>query len=93
MYQYTQDAVGAGYSPFYAPYPYGLAVPAAVDIVGADAADTRTTWQKVKDWGDQKTLGVQRKWLVAGAVAIGVIWYGYSAGWFGRDPDGYMMDF
>jgi hypothetical protein len=79
--------------PGYAPARVGAMVPfhdivgangyRAYDIVGQDTAD-KSTWQKVKDWGNKTTFGVKNKYLVGGAVVIGVAWYGYYAGWFGR---------
>lgn len=103
---YQHDAVGAypqaGYAAMgqapqgYRPYPfnpYAMVAPAAVDIIGQTPPAEKGTWDKMKDWGDKKTVGVQNKWLVAAAVATGVVWYGYSAHWFGRDYDGYDLDF
>ncbi len=63
------DVVGAGYRSY--------------DIVGQTTAD-KSTWEKVKEWGDKPTMGVKNKYLVLGAVVIGTAWYGYYAGWFGK---------
>jgi hypothetical protein len=50
------------------------------DLVGAEA-DPNSTWEKIKKWGDEETIGVKNKYLVLGAAVVGVAWYAYYAGW------------
>lgn len=80
---------GYGYAPGYAPYvasaPYSYPLapyyPNGVTFFGAEEA---STMDKAKLWLNTDTAGVPRKYLVAGAGAIGLIILGASQGWFGR---------
>lgn len=37
---------------------------------------------KLKAFMDKETAGVKNKYLVGGAIALGVGYYGYTKGWF-----------
>lgn len=68
---YGVNVVGA--NPYAAQgYGYGLAQP----------ANTGLSMDEVKNWFEQETMGVKRKYLAMGAVALGVGYYGYTQGWF-----------
>ena len=44
--------------------------------------NTGLSLDEVKNWFEQETMGVKRKYLAMGAVALGVGYYGYTKGWF-----------
>lgn len=67
---YTGCNTGA---PFYPQANYALAPYYSHAMTGADPVDTRTTMQKIKDFGEAPTFGVKRKYLGAAAVGVGVI--------------------
>lgn len=48
---------------------------------GTGTGDTGTM-ATVKTWLDTPTVGVQRKYLLGGALALTGIYYAYSQGWF-----------
>ena len=82
MYQHNAQFAPAAMG--YAPRGYAqMGLRPQYDIMGVDPAD-QTTWQKITAWGDKETAGVKNKWLVAAAAVLGIGWYGYYAGWFGR---------
>ncbi len=37
---------------------------------------------KLKEFMDKETAGVKNKYLLAGAAALGIGYYGYTKGWF-----------
>ena len=45
-------------------------------------ANTGLSLDEVKNWFEQETLGVKRKNLAMGAVALAEGYYGYTQGWF-----------
>jgi hypothetical protein len=58
----------------------GALVPARrYDLVGAEGP---STWDRIKEWGNKETFGVQRKYLVLAGAFVGLAWYGYHAKWF-----------
>ena len=67
---YGVNVIGAQPHPGYG---YGLA---------HQPANTGLTMDEVKTWFEQETMGVKRKYLAAGAVALGLGYYGYTQGWF-----------
>lgn len=75
----------APYTPNYARTQQGaLARRASTGAAVVDPNAPPTTWEKTKAWFDETTLSVPRKYLAGGAVALGVIYYGHTAGWFGK---------
>lgn len=67
-------APAAGYAM--APYGgYGMVA------FGADPPAPTFT-DKAKAFLDDKTLGVQNKYLLGGATVGALLWYGAGAGWF-----------
>lgn len=69
MYGYNTgtNGVNTGYS-------YGAIVPAQTSGL---------TLEEVKAWGDKESIkGVKNKYLVGGAVLLGLGYYGYTKGWF-----------
>lgn len=76
-----------GYAPFnpavaprssYAMQPYG-----AYAVYGADAPQ-KTLGEKISDGLETETIpGVKNKFTLAVALAAGLGYYGYRAGWFG----------
>jgi hypothetical protein len=92
--------VGCAPSPFFnpafaagAPVPFPAAAPLAGpiapmgwSIVGADPAPAaeQSYTDKAKAWLNEPSFGVKNGYLLAGAAAVGLTWYGYSQGWFGR---------
>ena len=62
---------------------YGMAPYAAygTTVFGVDPPK-ETFMDKSKKFLDDKTVGVQNKFWLGGAVLGGVLWYGASAGWF-----------
>lgn len=70
-----------GYAPAQAYGRYAMQPPqtgGSDSIFGADP----TALDKLKDFMNKETAGVKNKFLVAGAVALGVGYYGYTKGWF-----------
>lgn len=52
-------------------------------VFGADPAPAAPgALDKLKAFMDQETVGVKNKYLLAGAAALGVGYYGYTKGWF-----------
>lgn len=51
-----------------------------MSLFGADPAPGAL--DKLKAFMDQETAGVKNKYLLAGAAALGVGYYGYTKGWF-----------
>lgn len=49
----------------------------------AQHASTGMSLDEVKNWLEQETAGVKRKYLALGALALGLGYYGYTQGWFG----------
>ncbi len=42
-----------------------------------------STLDNLKAFMEKETMGVKNKFLIAGAAALGVGYYGYTKGWFG----------
>ncbi len=53
-----------------------------MSLFGADPAPAPGALDKLKAFMDQETAGVKNKYLLAGAAALGVGYYGYTKGWF-----------
>ncbi len=64
----------SGMSPVFGRSPVFGADPAPPPLLGA--------LDKLKTFMDQETMGVKNKYLLAGAAALGVGYYGYTKGWF-----------
>ncbi len=67
-----------GYAPpqgSYGQYSYAMSAPRTG---GPDEG----ALDKLKAFMDKETAGVKNKYLVAGAAALGLGYYGYTKGWF-----------
>lgn len=93
---YSPAAIGGyvpsmgGYAPSamgYAPPAYPMSTVGRWDIVGADATPTAPPDEgivaKTKTFLGKETVGIKNGYLLAGAVALGTIYYGSTKGWFG----------
>lgn len=84
----------AGYpSPGYSPPGYGLSGPVGWDIIGQPMPDPMVDpnaqpsfWDRTKAFlaAENSVVPVTNQNLLLGAAALGTLYYGYSAGWFGR---------
>lgn len=81
----------SAYDPFggYAGQAYPLATLQGLggySIVGQGTAQPeKSMTDKAKDFLNKESVGgIKNGYLLGGAAALGAIWYGYSAGWFGR---------
>lgn len=83
---YYDAAVGAYPYPYpYTAPAYPLAGPVRYDIIGQEPPPVEPSlWEKTKAFGQKETLGIKNQNLLLGAAALGTIYYGYTAGWFGR---------
>jgi len=65
---YRSAGVGGALTPVFGRSVFGATEPGALD--------------KLKEFMDKETMGVKNKYLLAGAAALGVGYYGYTKGWF-----------
>jgi hypothetical protein len=71
--QYAPASTGySGYGAMQAPRTGGAS------IFGAEPS----TLDNLKAFMEKETMGVKNKFLLAGAAALGVGYYGYTKGWF-----------
>ncbi len=79
-----------GYSNQYAPSAYsayGMQAPrtGGTSVFGAQSGlfgAEPSTLDNLKAFMEKETMGVKNKFLLAGAAALGVGYYGYTKGWF-----------
>ncbi len=72
---------GNSYAPPQASYgSYAMQPPqtGGASLFGAEPG----ALDKLKTFMDQETAGVKNKYLLAGAAALGLGYYGYTKGWF-----------
>ena len=75
MYGYSQP------SQQYASYgQYAMQPPQTGGMAGFGAEPS--TLDNLKAFMEKETAGVKNKYLVGGALALGVGYYGYTKGWF-----------
>ncbi len=73
MYGYSNPtAQYASYSQ------YAMTPPQTGGLFGAEPS----TLDNLKAFMDKETAGVKNKYLLAGAAALGIGYYGYTKGWF-----------
>ena len=85
-YQAQAPYAPAYAAPYVAPaYPL-VSTPFSWDIVGQGPAPapTPTVTDRVSTFLNDETFGIKNRNLLLGAAALGGIYYGYSAGWFGK---------
>lgn len=80
MYSYGQQQRGYAY-PQTGTNGLHVRGPAYPMIIGAEGDKTLT--EKAKDFLNTETMGVKRSYLLGGAAALGLIYYGYTKHWFG----------
>ena len=75
---------GPGYNPrgLAALAPQGFVTAAGDPAPPVTAPGDTGTASTVTTWLNTPTLGVQRKYLLGGTVALAGIYYAYSQGWF-----------
>lgn len=78
----TSIGYGAGYNPYALAYYPGSAGSSIVGVEPA-AGTEKGFFDKTKEFlNDDKPLGVKNGYVLAGAAAVGLLWYGMSEGWF-----------
>ena len=88
-YPYAAPVAPAYATPYAAPYvapTYPLVqTPFSWDIIGQGPAPapSPTVTERVSTFLNNETFGVKNRNLLLGAAALGGIYYGYTAGWFG----------
>ena len=88
-YPYGSPYGAAPYASPYVPAAYPLvAQPFSWDLIGQAVpgpvpAPAPTVTDRVSTFLNNETFGVKNRNLLLGAAALGGIYYGYTAGWFG----------